>query len=619
MQAGAPARGGLLRSRLFWRLVAGYSAVLLFTGALVGWLGERFLEQSLLRRLESTLRADCGLLTPFAAQALRGECPELEGELRRIRAETGMRVTLILPDGHVLGDSHEDPRLMDDHSNRAEILQARAEGFGSARRFSDTLGLEMLYVARRVEVEGTFAGTVRLALPLSEIEEQQAQAGRAVLIGTAGGVCVALLLGLLLVRGLTRSISDLTHAARELAAGNYATRVASRLRAGQQDELGQLGQVLNSLGAEITARIAALSEEDAQLRAVLASMIEGVVAVDEETRIAFINQAARELLEIQEPRPEGRALWQLAPVRKLEELLADSRARGGPRQGEFELFRMHAGERGARERVLEAHVSPFDGGGRVGHVLVLHDISELRRLERVRRDFVANVSHELKTPLTSIQGFVETLLSGGLDDEANRLRFVQRIDANVKRLTNLVSDLLSLARIESGQLDVQRAEVDLRDVLDAVARLRESAWTAKGLTLAVEGDDAPLLVRGDREAMTQVLDNLLDNAIQYTNAPGRITVRLARALERGVLTVEDTGIGIPSADLERIFERFYRVDKARSRAAGGTGLGLSIVKNLVLRMEGEVRVTSTEGKGSSFQVFLPLAGRGADRPARPGD
>jgi two-component system phosphate regulon sensor histidine kinase PhoR len=330
-------------------------------------------------------------------------------------------------------------------------------------------------------------------------------------------------------------------------------------------------------------------------------MIEGVVAVDEEDRVAFINGAARELLELGERAPEGVSLWSLAPIRELQELLEHARATGAHEVREVELYR------GGKERVFQAHASPFQGGGKVGFVLVLHDISELRRLERVRRDFVANVSHELKTPLTSIQGFVETLLSGALHDEQNNVRFLRTIEANVKRLTRLVSDLLSLARIESGQLVIDSAAVDWREVLDQVLRLREPALTAKKLTLEVRGREQPLRVRGDREAMTQVLDNLVDNAIQYTPTPGRIVVRLSRKNGQGAVAVEDTGIGIPSADLDRVFERFYRVDKARSRAAGGTGLGLSIVKNLVLRMDGEVSVASVEGQGSTFTVVLPLA------------
>jgi two-component system, OmpR family, phosphate regulon sensor histidine kinase PhoR len=598
MDARAPSEPGLLRSRFFWNLFTSFAAVVVATGGLVGWRVQVRLQESLLADLRAQLQTEGQILSPFVAEVLRGgEHANLQPELERLRAEAGLRVTLIRPDGSVAGDSHEDPRQMDDHSSRPEIVQARTEPFGVAQRRSHTVEFEMLYVARRIEEPGRLLGFVRLALPVSLIDEQLGLARHSVVLGTGGGVLLALVLGLFLTRHVTRPIAALTRVARGLAAGHYESRV----RLDRSDELGQLGSSLNELGAEVTRRIAALSQEDAQLRAVLASMIEGVVAVDEENRVAFMNQAARELLEAGEPAPEGRTLWQLAPIRELEDLMQRAHRSGSHELRELELFR------GGKERVLQAHVSPFQGGGKAGFVLVLHDTTELRRLERVRRDFVANVSHELKTPLTSIQGFVETLLSGALQDEKNNVQFLRRIDANVKRLTNLVTDLLSLARIESGQLDVERTAVDWREVLEGVVRLREPAMAAKSLTFEVHGRERPTRVRGDREAMTQVLDNLLDNAIQYTPAGGRLAVRLESRDGLGVLAVEDSGIGIPAGDLDRIFERFYRADKARTRAVGGTGLGLSIVKNLVLRMDGEVRVTSVEGQGATFTVQLPLA------------
>jgi len=597
MDARPTSERGILRSRFFWNLFASFGIVAILTGVFVGWQVESRLGKSLLEGLQEELLTDCRILAPFAVEAFRGaQLAELQPRLERLK-ETGVRITLILPDGRVIGDSHEDPRRMDDHSNRPEVVQARNERIGIARRYSHTVGYELLDVALRVEEGGEVLGFVRAGLPVSLIQRQLDQTTRSIVLGTAGGVLAALFLGLYFARRITRPITSLTRIARDLSAGRYESRV----HVTRADELGMLGQTLNELGAEITRRIAALSQEDAQLRAVLASMIEGVVAVDEGDCVAFINQAARRLLEITEPDPVGRILWDLAPIRELEDLLSRGRATGNHWPLEVDLFR------GGKERVFQAHASPFQGGGKGGFVLVLHDITELRRLERIRRDFVANVSHELKTPLTSIQGFVETLLSGALQDEQNSLQFLRRIDANVKRLTSLVTDLLSLARIESGQLAVERTAVDWRDVLEGVLRLREPALAAKGLALQVEGRNRPLRVKGDREAMTQVLDNLIDNAIQYTNAPGRITMRLTTKNGRGVLAVEDTGIGIPASDLDRIFERFYRVDKARSRAAGGTGLGLSIVKNLVLRMEGEVSVSSVEGQGSTFTVLLPLA------------
>ncbi len=597
MAAREPSGPGPLRSRVFWRLFGASLGLLLVTGTLVGWLVRSRMEAGLLDELRTTLQNACHVISPLAAGVLRDPERAVAGELERLRESAGLRITIVALDGHVAADSHEDPRTMGDHSSRPEIAQARGQAFGSARRLSRTTGVELLYGAQRVELDGKALGFVRVALPVAPIERRLAEATRDVWLGCAGGVLLALLLGLFLARGVTRPVAALTRTARDLVAGNYASRVQVRGR----DEFGILGETLNALGEETTRRIAALSQEDAQLRAVLASMIEGVVAVDEDGRVAFINQAARELLEIVEPAPEGRALWSLAPIRELEELLDLARRSGGLELREVDLFR------GGKERVFQAHASPFQGGGQSGFVLVLHDITELRRLERVRRDFVANVSHELKTPLTSIQGFVETLLSGALADPQHNVQFLRRIEANVRRLTNLVSDLLSLARIESGALEVESASVDWREVLEGVLRLREPALAAKGLTLEVEGRERPVRVRGDREAMTQVLDNLLDNAIQYTPAPGRVRVRLASQDGHGWVSVEDSGIGIPAADLDRIFERFYRVDRARSRAAGGTGLGLSIVKNLVLRMQGEVRVESVEGRGSTFTVELPLA------------
>ncbi|MEQ1890985.1 MAG: ATP-binding protein [Planctomycetota bacterium] len=591
------AHAGFLRSPFFWKLSAAFGAVALLTGVLVGWLVEGRLEASLLADLERKLQADCGILLPRAGEDLLSpESGRLAAEFTRMGA-AGVRLTLIGADGQVRADSHEEPARMDDHSNRPEIVAARAAGLGVARRRSHTLGREMLFVAVPVDGENGPLGFVRASLPVEEIDASLAAVRRSVLVGTTFGVLVAFAGGLLLARRITRPLAALTEVAGDLTAGRYDSRVAVT----GDDELGLLGATLNRLGEEVTRRIAALSQEDAQLRAMLASMIEGVVAIDENDRIAFINQAARALLDADGGEARGRSLWELAPVRELADLIARARSSGGHVEDELDLFR------GARERILQVHVSPFQGGEAGGIVLVLHDISELRRLERVRRDFVANVSHELKTPLTSIQGFVETLLSGALHDQENNVRFLQRIEVNVRRLTSLVSDLLSLAKIESGQLAIERGPVDWREVLEGVLRLREPALTKKGLTLEVLGRKRAVLVRGDREAMTQVLDNLLDNAIQYTNAPGRVVVRFWSEKDRGFVSVADSGIGIPAADLERVFERFYRVDKARSRAVGGTGLGLSIVKNLVLRMEGEVRVESVEGKGSTFTVELPAA------------
>jgi two-component system phosphate regulon sensor histidine kinase PhoR len=386
----------------------------------------------------------------------------------------------------------------------------------------------------------------------------------------------------------------MTSAAEDLRRGGYGSRVRDLPR----DEIGILGDTLNRLSTEVTQRIDTISRDDAQLRAVLAGMSEGVVAVDEEDRVVILNAAARRLLGITSRRPEGTKLWELVRVSALETVLAETRRTGRDTRADVVIARE------GKETKLEVHGSPIPPPSR-GAVIVLTDVTDLRRLESMRRDFVANVSHELKTPLTSIRGYVETLLEGAIDDPGNNVRFLEKVDDHVRRLTHLVTDLLTLGRIESEQsLPVER--VDLGDVVrDSLARHEASA---RGKDIRCQEDiEGPVEVLGDREALDQVVDNLLTNAIKYTHAGGTVTLSTRENGSMGVLEVLDTGIGIPAKDLDRIFERFYRVDKARSRALGGTGLGLAIVKHLVQAMHGEVSVESEYGAGTRFTVRVPLA------------
>ncbi len=587
----------LFRSSTFLTLCASYAAVLALAAAVVGVLVDRRLSRSLFGQLETSLKDESLLLSPFAERVFRGEEPDVQRELARLEKETELRITLIRSDGSVLADSDADPAEMEDHSHRPEVAAARSGIFGVARRASRTVGKEMLYVAHQIASGDEVLGTLRVSRGVEHVQAQLAAMRESVLLGSAASFLVALLIGAFLARRFTVPFSAIMRVVQDLRVGRFE----SRARIDRRDEIGVLADTLNRLAEELTSRIASLSQEDAQLRAMLAGMVEGVVAVDWEDRIGFCNAAARAVLEIDHADLEGRRLWEVAPIGALEELLEEARASAAPSRREIELFR------GERERVIDVHASPFRGGGRAGLVIVMHDITELRKLERIRRDFVANVSHELKTPLTSIKGFVETLLSGALHDEENNERFLRRIDANVERLNHLVSDLLSLASIESQGERVARAEVDWRAVLEDVQKRHEEACQKKGLAFQIQGTERELVVVGDREAMVQILDNLLDNAIKYTPAPGTVRVRLSAREGRGVLDVEDSGIGIPREHLDRVFERFYRVDKARSRELGGTGLGLSIVKNLVRNLEGEVEVESEVGRGSRFTVELPLA------------
>jgi len=346
-------------------------------------------------------------------------------------------------------------------------------------------------------------------------------------------------------------------------------------------------------GRRITAPI---YQEQAQLRSMVAGIPVGLVAVDGVDRVLFANNAACQMLGQDTLLIIGEKLANLVKGSALPDLARDARRDDASNmETEFSV----------REMVISAHAVRFEGGGPSSVVVVLEDVTSLKRLERIRRDFVANVSHEIKTPLTSIKGYVETLITGALHDEQNNMRFLRKIDDHVGRLTNLVQDLLSLARIEAQEGSLRLAETDWRPIVEGAVRRHEPELQSRGLTFAMELEP-DCVVMGDSESMTQVLDNLLDNAIKYTPAGG-VRVRLFRAGSQVSLQVEDSGLGIPPEDRERIFERFYRVDKARSREMGGTGLGLSIVKHLAQAMHGEVRLVSEVGKGSQFTVTLPAA------------
>ena len=589
----------IFKSRMFWSLTTSYALVVLLTAVIVGGLVDHRLERDLREDLTATLQDECVLLESVARPALRRGSPteELQAFLIDAGVRTGKRITLILPNGVVIGDSHEAPAIMGDHGARPEVVDAGEGGFGVSQRFSRTVGYSMLYVAHGVKDGGRGVGVVRVALPLLDVEEELGFVRRAVVLGSIAGFLGALALGLFLARRFIAPILAMTSVAEDLRAGNYGSRATVERR----DEIGVLGDTLNRLGGELTERIANLSREDARLRAILAGMVEGVVAIDDQDSIAFCNGAARDFLSLGTGELVGRKLWERAAVGELIELVEEARTTTVAAHREMELTRR------GRDRTLVAHASPFTGGGRSGLVIVLHDITELRHLERIRRDFVANVSHELKTPLTSIKGFVETLLQGALHDEENNERFLRRIEANVDRLNHLVSDLLSLARIEARGDIVATEPVDWAEPVRSVLRRHGELLAANGIACEVSAPKEGVRVRGDLEAMTQIVDNLIDNAVKYTPGPGHIHVRLRAEGEIGVLEVEDSGIGIPAVDVDRIFERFYRVDKARSHDLGGTGLGLSIVKNLALKMGGEVRVESEEGAGARFIVRLPLA------------
>jgi two-component system phosphate regulon sensor histidine kinase PhoR len=419
----------------------------------------------------------------------------------------------------------------------------------------------------------------------------------AVAIGGWRGALVAIALGTVLlywnIRNVLSPLSVIARAAQAMAQGSYD----HRLQATEFDEatISYIGQAINSISGDLTERLRNVAEDRHRLETVLAATLEGVIAVDSESKVTLMNQAAQRLLSVPAETPLGMPLESTFPKERMLELVKEAVAANELRTSELQ-------ENG---RLLEVYATPLKTG--MGVVLVVHDVTEMRRLESVRRDFVTNVSHELKTPLTSIRAYLDTLVDGGLNDTENNLRFLNKIEVHVNRLAALITDLLSLSKIESGEAFSQRLRVDVCEhVLSSCQRLSPSAESKKVEVKAHLGSE-PHYILGDTEALCQIFDNLIDNAIKYTEPGGSVEISARRDRNRVRVDVTDTGVGVPEEDLPRIFERFYRVDKARSREVGGTGLGLSIVKHLVQGLGGEVQVESKVGKGTKFSVSFPEA------------
>ena len=600
-----------MRARLFWKLGFVYLGLLLTVLIAVGLYSSYVLRRDYIRSAENHLAS---LLTLAEAR------PPAFDDRVEVRAwtgwiaRTGARVTVIDSAGKVLADSSHDAETSENHLAQPEVEQALATGSASSVRRSTTEKTFLIYYAGKYRLPNGSPVVIRMSLPLSEVdaladELQRKVLGASVLILLIGG-----LISLAYFRNLAGRIERLRHFAHQIAEGDFRPLPSEEPR----DELSDLASALNETAGRMDRSFQSLSRERNRSGAILRSMVEGVAVIDAQERLVFFNRAFSESLNLHPADVEGRPVIEavrnsdlVALIRRAlrgEEGLRADISVGIIQQRTFSVS-------AAPVRALEAPSSPASPsapadstqGQLSGAVVVLHDVTELRHLERVRQDFVANVSHEFKTPLTAIQGFAETLLSGALEDPDHNRRFLEIIRDHAARLAALTNDLLKLARIEAGKLEVDLGPVNLLEVIERCAEV--TLVKASQKQIAFETDVPPGLpaVRGDASLLRDVLQNLLDNAVQYTPAGGRIKVSATAAEREVIVTVEDTGIGIPVVDQERIFERFYRVEAGRSREAGGTGLGLSIAKHIVEVHGGHLRVQSEVGHGSKFSFSLSLA------------
>jgi two-component system, OmpR family, phosphate regulon sensor histidine kinase PhoR len=518
---------------------------------------------------------------------------------------SGAHAALVKSDGRILAES---PGNFDISAKDPEIQQALSGGEGRSLRHSTTLNRDVLYYAvpysatpssdSPASPAASRTQVLRLALPLPELDRQFAAMRRPVWTAFLILFAFAVAISLLDLRRTSQRIRSLKELTTRMAIGDFQTVNAA---SASDHPLDELGRALNETAARLNASITSLTDERNRSSAILGSMIEGVAVISGDERIIFSNRAFSRILGLEDVRHiEGRPLLEVA--RQSDLLTAVKMALSGQEQVSSEIL---VGT--LRPRSFAVTAAPVQASGHKGAVLVLHEITDLRRLERVRQDFVANVSHEFRTPLTAIQGFAETLLGGALEDPANRRRFLEIIREHAARLARLTEDLLKLSRIEAGQLKLEFRSVSINQLIESCVETAQLKAVPRQLALTVHLPEKLPSVRGDANSLQEVLQNLLDNAVQYTPAGGKIDVSALSSNGFVVVTVADTGIGIPQLEQERIFERFYRVDAARSREAGGTGLGLSIARHIMEAHGGRLWVESAVGEGSRFHFSIPVS------------
>jgi two-component system phosphate regulon sensor histidine kinase PhoR len=575
---------------LYKLLLAAILLILVALGS-VAFLLSRYTASQELLHAEQAMEGQIRILGP----ALDSIDPaSLAAWTQRAAEQSRARVTIVDRSGAVLADSQHDFSTMDNHAGRPEIRRALAGQTGKAVRHSATLDADLCYLAIPARLQGKSAVVLRLAVPLRQVQVAMSEIRWLILQSTLIAMLCALLLAYFLSRLFSARIQRIQAYARELVNADYSGILAPE----PDDELGSVARSLRGMAHQFRQMLRRLSDEAALRKAILASMVEGVIAVDRDLRVTFCNSSFARAVNAREPLPVNQPLLEVVRDPTLLDLLKRVLSTGQPLRMRMTL--------GADCRVFEAQAAPIAAEPGTGAIAILHEITVVEHLERVRKDFVANISHDLRTPLAAIQGYAETLLGGGSEDQENNRKFLQIIRANAVRLGDLASDLLTLSELET-ECEPPREEcLAVRNAAESVvSRIEEEAAESKVNVVLGRGPNPCIM--GHPLRFERALLNLLRNAIKFNRPGGGVYLDTAIVEGSAQITVRDTGIGIPSAELPRIFERSYCVDKSRSRENGGTGLGLAIVKHIVGTMHGSITVESQLGKGTVFTLRFPVA------------
>ncbi len=585
-----------MRSSLRVRLIGYYGALILFVMLAVGLAIVRYVDRFYMDNISRQLTYEAKLVGEMAsALDLSHPGPAIQSVALRAGKDTDARITIVARDGTVLADSRENPLKMANHGSRPEIRDALRGESSSIVRYSSTLRRNMIYAAVPVFKDGQVEGVVRVSLPLAAINLLLRQLWGVILGGMLIAGLFSILMGWGLARRLTRPIGEMTEAAKAIAGGDLRKRVYPEK---EMSEIQVLGDAMNAMAKSLEEKLNELSAVKTRLETVLSNTVNGVIFIDHKGEILYVNPAARRMLGISGKEVTGKNHIEITRSYALADSVDSVLREGRACKKEFVLHNLGG-------KTVETNIVPVrDETGAQGALVVLNDISELKRLETIRKDFIANVSHELRTPLSAISGFAETLMVENEDNPAV-LQFSRIIYEEAQRMTRMVNSLLQLSRLESAGVELDLQEIDMGMLLHSVSQSMEPRLAEKKVSIKHDLPAEGLKVRADRDRLVQVLVNLLDNAIRFSPEGGTVTVRATPSRDEVLVEVIDEGPGLGQEEASRVFERFYRVDRARTRGKGGVGLGLSIVKHIIELHGGRVGVRSTPGRGSVFYFTLP--------------
>jgi two-component system phosphate regulon sensor histidine kinase PhoR len=575
-----------------WRIALSFILLVVVIMAVLGVYLVDSVRNSALDSLRSQLENEARITAEASVPLFLVSDSDLDILAKKLGNDINARVTIIAINGTVLGDSHEDPAIMENHATRPEVIDALTSGLGESTRYSTTLGEQMMYVAVPVTDQSNIMGVARVALPLDTVANSVSQITLVIILAIVVTAALAIAAAVLVGGATTRSLREITKAAKRIASGELGQKLPVRSR----DETGQLAKAFNEMSSKLAKLIGDISAEKTKLQTVLDNMADGVIMTDVEGKVVLANQATERLFNFQEKDAIGMPLIEAVRDHEVDEILRLCLSTSQTQTGQFES--------GALKRFLRAIAIPIAQGGPTEALLLFQDLTEVRSLQTMRRELVGNISHELRTPIAGIKAMIDTLRHGAIDDKEAATDFLARIDSEVDRLTQMVSELTELSRIETGRAELRMSPVNLNLLVqEVIAQLNALAQRQQVAITADLASDLPT-IKADNDRIKQTLTNLVHNAIKFNHPGGTVAVSTGADAESVIVGVSDTGIGISKEDLPHVFERFYKADRARPR--GGTGLGLAIAKHVVQAHGGSVRAQSEEGKGSTFSFSLPI-------------